>query len=202
MPRKRTELRPAPSTDTKAKVAESGVETTAPLALPSLAFEAVEGRSGWYRAEGICDSLNIVDSQKMVDLAKRLNESRPAQTYFVCGSLNDDRGLILYRIETRNPLDIVREFEVGLHQGSTDVVAMVLEEMAQIHARNPIVPYFADAAGLKCTFELPLTKQFGKFLDATLTEGLEIMVEIAWENDEDEIGPIVRRTKCLELWWD
>jgi hypothetical protein len=170
--------------------------------LPLLAFEAIEGRPGWYRADRGCDSLNIVELSKLIELTKRLNESRPAHTYFVCGSLADDRGYILYRIETHNPLDVVRGFEVGSHQGSDDVVATVLEEMALVHAQNPIVPFFADSAGLKCTFDLALTEQFGEFLDTALTEGLEIMVEDAWENDEDGIGQGVRRTKCLELWWD
>lgn len=156
-------------------------------------FHSIEDRPGWQRADG-CG-----DSEAVEELAMRLNASRPAHTYFVCGFLPDDSQHMLYRIETRDPLDIVREFEVGSHAELSygeNALPTVLEEMTLVHARNPIVPFFADAAGLKCTFERLLTEEFGEFLDSTITEGIEVY------GDAGCIGPVVMEEGFLHLWWD
>ena len=156
-------------------------------------FETIEGQPGWFRAKGGSDVYEIEE------LARRLNSSRPPHTYFVCGFLSDDQQHMLYRIETRNPLDILREFEVGSHAELSygeNALPMVLEQMALLHSQNAIVPYFADAAGLKCTFEGPLTEEFAEFLDSTISEGVEIYA------DAGHVGPVVIREKFLHLWWD
>lgn len=68
--------------------------------------------------------------------------------------------------------------------------------MALVHARNPIVPFFADSAGLKCTFEQSLQEDFAEFLDAVITEGTQVYAE------EGYIAPVVMREGFLHLWWD
>ena len=105
----------------------------------------------------------------------------------------------MYRIESDDPLEIIKAFDVGSHAIDSygiDALPKVLEEMAQAHASNPIVPFFADPAGLKCTFERPLTDEFVDFLESNVTEGCEAYA------DEGYLGPTVLREKCLRLWWD
>jgi len=160
--------------------------------MPLPEFEPIKGKPGWHRA-------NVGSNvQAVEEMAGRLSESRPPHTYFVCGFLPDDTQYALYRIETRDPLVIVQDFEVGSHApySKEDVPTTVLAQLALVHASNPIVPFFADSAGLKCTFERPLTEEFAELLDSTITEGVEIYA------DEGYIGPVVMREKILHLWWD
>jgi hypothetical protein len=161
--------------------------------MPKPKFTPVRDRPGWSRSEtgGQSDAIE--------EVAKTLNGSRPPHTYFVCGCLPDDAGHRLYQIETPDPLEIIQAFEVGaraeLSYGE-NVLPAVLEQMAAVHSHNPIVPFFADAAGLKCTFEEPITEEFGDFLDSMISEGGEIY------EDEGSIGVVVQETKFLHLWWD
>ena len=132
-------------------------------------------------------------------LARSLNEERSAHTYFVCGARPGDGPHRLYRVETRDPLDIVRAFQVGTHAAlsyGVDAHPTVLKEMAMVHARNPVVPFFADAAGLKCTFEQPVREDFAEFLESAISEGVEAYAE------EGYIAPLVLREGMLRLWWD
>lgn len=161
--------------------------------MPSPEFIAIEDKPGWSRAEVVGDSYAIEET------AKTLNAKRPAHTYFVCGRLSDESQHVLYRVETRDPLTIISAFQVGTHAElsyGADAHPAVMEQMASVHARNPIVPFFADAAGFKCMFEQPLQKDFAEFLDSTITEGVEIYA------DEGCIGPVVMREGFLHLWWD
>ena len=161
--------------------------------MPSPKFIPVEGMPGWSRA-GISGDLPRIE-----DLARSLNANRPPHTYFVCGLLPDDAQVLLYRIQGSNPLDIVRVFQVGAHAESSygeDAQSAVLAQLALVHAQNPLVPFFADSAGLKCAFERPIESVFAEFLDSTITEGIEIYA------DEGCIGPVVMTEGYLHLWWD
>ena len=161
--------------------------------MPSPEFIPIGDKPGWSRADV------AGDSHAVEELAKTLNAKRPAHTYFVCGFLPDDAQHFLYCVETRDPLDIVRAFQVGTHAELSygeDAHPAVLGQMALVHARNPILPFFADAAGLKCTFEQPLREDFAEFLDSTITEGVDVYAE------EGYIGPVVMRERLLHLWWD
>jgi hypothetical protein len=156
-------------------------------------FSPVPDKPGWHRA-------NLGnDSSKIETMAKERNQSRPAHTYYVCGLRNDDSPHALYRIETADPLEIVKGFKVGSHcDYIPNIESKVLRELAKVHERNPLIPYFADAAGFKCTFEQALTADFAQLLDSTITEGLEIYSE----SDEGEFGSIVIKEGFLHLWWD
>ena len=161
--------------------------------MPEPDFSPVRCRPGWSRADA------AGDGDALEELAKTLNDTRPADTYFVCGLLPDDTQLHLYRIETRDPLDIIKACEVGTQAALSygkDAHPTVLKEMALVQARNPIVPFFADLAGFKCTFEQPVSEEFAEFLDSVITEGSEAYA------DEGYIAPVVMRTKFLQLWWD
>jgi hypothetical protein len=161
--------------------------------MPSPKFILIEDKPGWSRAN--VDG----DSDSIEELAKTLNAKRPAHTYFVCGLLPDDAQHLLYRVETNDPLGIVSAFQVGTHAELSygeDAHPAVLEQIALVHARNPIVPFFADSAGLKCTFEQPLRKDFAEFLDSTIREGVEVYA------NEGYIAPVVMREGFLHLWWD
>src|SRR5262249_54462380 len=122
-----------------------------------LKFTPVGGKPGWEVAE-----ING-DWEELSEHAKTLNKTRPAQTYFVCGCLPQDSPPHLYRIQTSSPLEIIEAFQVGNHD--LEALPAVLDQMAEVHARNPIIPFFADDAGLQCTFENPLTNDFCAFLD-------------------------------------
>jgi hypothetical protein len=161
--------------------------------MPMPRFTAVPDQPGWSRAD--VDG----DSYALEEVARKLNEQRPTDTYFVCGALPCDDFHSLYRVETRDPLDIVRAFQVGTHAELSygeDAHPAVLDQMAAVHARNPIVPFFADAAGFKCTFERPVGKEFAEFLDSAICEGAEAYA------DEGYVGPVVMREGILRLWWD
>jgi hypothetical protein len=169
--------------------------------MPQPHFSPIADRPGWF----VSDTNGDYDS--FMELAKRLNEARPPHTYFVCGMLPYARSPKLYRITTHDPLDVIREFEVGSHAEMSygeNANPAVLEQMALVHARNPIVPFFADSAGFKCTFEKPLTVEFGEFLDETIEEGAEAYLS-GYEGYEEVgwlIGPLVIRDGFLHLWWD
>jgi hypothetical protein len=161
--------------------------------MPTPKFTAVEDKPGWSRAD------IVVDSYAAQEMARTLNAKRPAHTCFVCGALPDDGPHSLYRIETRDPLDITRDFQVGTHAELSygeDAHPAGLEQMAMVHARKPIVPFFADDAGLKCTFEQPLREDFAEYLESVITEGVEAYA------DEGYIAPVVMREGVLRLWWD
>ena len=161
--------------------------------MPELEFSVVNAERAWYRASAGNDYL------KVEEMAKELNRSRPTNTYFVCGLRQDDSTHMLYRIETSDPLEIVREFEVGSHcDYIPDIGSKVLQELAVVHERNPLVPFFADAAGFKCTFEIPLDDDFAEFLDSSVGEGLEIYAQ----SDDGEFGSVVLKSGFLHLWWD
>ena len=169
------------------------IPTSDYFAMHSLNYTSIKEKPGWGRAEIAGDSCTVEE------LAIMLNSTRPARTYFVCGLLPDDSRYYLYRIETLDPLDIVRAFQVGTHAEisyGVDAHPAVLEQMALVHTRNPIVPFFADSAGLRCTFERPVCEDFADFLDATIMEGFE-----AYE-EEGCIGKVVMREGFLHLWWD
>jgi hypothetical protein len=161
--------------------------------MPAPHFVLMKDRPGWSRA-ALDEEWDVLEG-----LAKTLNDTRPSQTYFICGALPDDTRHVLYRIETDDPLEIIKACEVGSHAEASygeNALPVVLGEMAKVHARNPIIPFFADAAGLKCTFEQQLTDEFADFLESTITEGCEAYA------DDGYIAPAVMRDKFLQLWWD
>jgi hypothetical protein len=161
--------------------------------MPKPEFRPVNGKPGWYRANVGSDYL------KVEAMAKELNRSRLAHTYFVCGLREEDSPHMLYRVETSNPLEIVKEFKVGSHcDYIPDIGTKVLQELAMVHGRNPLIPYFADPAAFKCAFEHALTDDFAEFLDATVNEGLEIYAGA----DGGEFGSVVVKDGFLHLWWD
>jgi hypothetical protein len=84
-------------------------------------------------------------------------------------------GYELFRIQTNDPIEIIRAFDVGRHgeESYGSDPAQLWKELALVHARNPIVPYLADDACLEFEFEQPISKEFGTFLNETLTDGLE-----------------------------
>jgi hypothetical protein len=158
-------------------------------------FTPIKGNPGWSYSDADGDSYAVEE------FAKTLNMRRPDHTYFVCGMLPDDTRHGLYRIETRDTIEIIRAFQVGTHAEisyGVDEHPAVLEQMTKVHAYNPIVPFFADCAGLKCTFERTLTQEFGDFLESTITVGDEIY----GASDEGVLGPVVVREGFLHLWWD
>lgn len=164
--------------------------------MPSPTFTAINERPGWSRASNVSDDWDVIE-----EMAKTLNSTRPARTYFVCGRLQGDSQHFLYRVEIGDPIEIIKAFQVGTHAAESygeDAHPAVLEQMTQVHARNPIVPFFADPAGLKCTFEKPLSQDFAKFLDSVITEGVEAYAD----EDEGYIAPVVMREGLLRLWWD
>lgn len=74
-------------------------------------FTPIEGKPGWSRAvvPGDCFAIE--------ELAKTLDTERRDNIYFVCGLLPNDEQHFLYRVETHDPLEIVRAFEVGDRPG-------------------------------------------------------------------------------------
>lgn len=179
-------------------------------------FEPMAGIPNWSRA------LVEDDDAALAEMARRLNRTRRKGEYFVCGFLKGDverevrqlasiphevfqiewqHGHQLFRIETNDPIEIIRAFDVG-RQGENSYGSdpeTVWQELAMIHAQNPIVPYFADEAALECEFEQPISDDFAVFLNATLTQGLE---EYGAEEESGDLADWVKRDGYLRLWWD
>ena len=160
-------------------------------------FIALPSPSGWSRSdiEG--------DAEMLEEIAREMNEDREAGMYFVCALLPDeDKEHHLYRVETDNPLEILESCEVGSHgaesYGDSLIPSKVLDQLIVVHARNPIVPFFADPAGFKCGFEKPLSEEFAAFLDEAIFEGVEAYAD----EEEGLVSVAVLREGCLRLWWD
>jgi hypothetical protein len=172
-------------------------------------FEPVEGMPGWSRLIG---SETIED---LAELARKLNQTRPKNTYFVSILFEREEDLEIeqidphhfirhhktgpqiFRIETRDPLDIARAANVGSHD-FTETAENVCEMLQTIHAQNPIVPFQADTASFSCEFEKPISAVFARFLNQNVTTGFEIYAE----EDDCDIGAAVQRDGILQLWWD
>jgi hypothetical protein len=164
--------------------------------MPEPFFIQLNNKPGWSRAPERVD-----DPCALEEIAKDFNRKRGPHTYHVCGLLTGDSQHWLYRVETGDPIEIVRTFEVGTHAEISygeSALPKVLQQMMLVHARNPIVPFFADPAGLKCTFEQPLSAEFADFLESVINEGVEAYAD----EEEGYVGPAVLREGILRLWWD
>lgn len=196
---------------------DSNVESAALISFASfmnesLKFLRVEKRPNWSRV------LKDGDDEELIELARELNGERCEGVYYVYALLPDDNkweertvnGVVvqfgrdvatrLYRVETNDPLEIVRACNVGGHGNISYGIdpKAVWEQLAAIHSKNPIRPFFADEAGFQCEFDQPITDEFAAVLDQTITEGVEAYAE----EDDGGIGEWVRRDGYLRLWWD
>jgi hypothetical protein len=159
-----------------------------------LDLHPVPERAGWYRtAAGRWEALQA----RVLEVQNR----RPLGRWqLVCGLLGDDEdGHAIYAIDGISPVDVARGFATGSHNASeTD---RVCEQLARVFEVAPFRPYFADAAGYKCRFERPISREQGAAVEQILTVGLE-----GYHSEWSGVGPLVADAVVAEnglrLWCD
>lgn len=145
-------------------------------------------KAGWF----ICET--EADQAELENIAERLNDQQKAKGYLaVCGWLPDGENHKLYLVPDRDPVSVARDFAVGTHG---DEHHEVIDELLLVQKENPIVPFFADPAGIKFKFRKPITDEFVRFLEATLSAGMDDQMF----NDDGELN--VQETGFVHLWWD
>ncbi len=164
-------------------------------------LDPFEDQPGWFVAD-LEDGPYAVEAR-----ARSSNETNAAPGYYaVCGALDGiDDSHRLYLIPAGDPGVVAETFGVGGHGAyySMESPGQVRAQVEAIHAQNPIVPFFADAAGFKFGFQKEITPELLAFIDRTLTVGLEAMIEASWEaGGEGEPSAFVAREKHVHLWWD
>lgn len=120
--------------------------------------------------------------------------------YAVCGLFEAVEQYQIYLVPVGNPGELIEDFEVSTHAAfyASDTPKSVRAEVEAVHAYSPILPFFADAAGFKFSFQNPITPELLDFLEQNVTAGMEAMME----GDDGSIRPFIAREKYVHLWWD
>ncbi len=158
------------------------------MRIDTISFMPHPEREGWLVSQAEGESIEL--EQQALDI----NDQHKAEGYFaICGWFPGDDHHRLYLVPDHDPVQIARDFEVGA-QGDEQEEA--IEQIMLVQKQNPIVPFFADPAGLKFKFRKPITEEFVSFLEATLSAGVDEQML----NEDGEFN--VRETEFVHLWWD
>jgi hypothetical protein len=134
-------------------------------------------------------------SEKIEDKALKLQKLAHDKGYYcICGTV-DDEGYGLYLVPEKGVRYVIEKFYVGSHAGVEP--ESVYDEIAVADGQNPLIPFFADEAGLKARFSKPVTEELIAVLEDTL-----LSVEPMMDEDEGTIAGYVRQNHGLHLWWD
>ena len=158
------------------------------MEIDKTSFTAHPEREDWFvsQLEG--------DSTELEKKALAINDRGGARGYFaIYGCLPGDGRHRLYLAPEQDPVQVVRDFEVGAHG---DEHQEAVEQIAMIQEQNPILPFFADSAGFKFKFRKPITEEFLHFLEATLSVGIDEPMM----NEDGQLNE--RETGFVHLWWD
>ncbi len=158
------------------------------MRIDNISFTPHPEREGWFvsQTEG--------DSTELEKQALGINDRLQVRGYFtICGWLPGDEQHQLYLVPDHDPVQVARDFEVGVHG---DEQQEAIEQIMLVQNQNPIVPFFADPAGFKFKFRKPITQEFVSFLEATLSAGVDEQML----NEDGEFN--VRETGFVHLWWD
>ena len=159
------------------------------MKLRSETFTRIEDDDGWFLSKTRGDPERI--ERKALDLQKA---ARAKGYYCICSTV-DDEGYGLYLVPEKGVRYVIEKFYVGSHAGAEP--ESVYEEIAAADGQNPLVPFFADIAGLKARFSKPVTEELISILEETLSS-----VEPMMDEDEGTVAGYIRQHQGLHLWWD
>ena len=163
------------------------------IRLGSTTFEQMPESDGWY--VGSVPEAAPPDVSSFEVLALELQAAATAKGFYcICGMTGSD-GYHLYLVPAKGVRSVIEAFAVGSHGG--DDVDSVFEQLAAANAVNSLVPYFADAAGLKARFSKPVTPELISLLEDSLLSAEPMMDE-----DEGSIAAYVEENRGIHLWWD
>jgi hypothetical protein len=158
--------------------------------IKSTAFSPVEAPKGWYAT---ADSQS--DAYPLIERALALQGEALAKGYYCICGLMEDGGYRLYLAPAIGVKSILEPFQIGAHGG--DAIESVFAQISDADIMNPLIPYFADPAGLKAKFSKPITNQLIELLEETVLDA-----EIMMDDEDGTIGEFVRTNKEIQLWWD
>ena len=158
------------------------------MKIKNTTFESLDDYDGWYVAGGGEDP-EVVEKKALTIQRDALAKG----FYCVCGIVGEE-GYGLYLVPKRGVRYVIETFEVGSHVGSEP--ESVYSEIAEADAANPLIPYFADASGLKAKFSMPVTDELLAVLSESLSSGESMM------DDDGEIHPYIKKHNGVHLWWD
>jgi len=151
-------------------------------------FESLDKYDGWFVSGGAEDYESV--EKKALTMQR---EALAKGFYCVCGAVGGE-GHRLYLVPQRGVRYIIETFEVGSKDGIEP--ESVYSEISEADASNPLIPYFADGAGLKAKFSEPVTDELLTVLDESLSS-VEPMMD-----DDGEIRPYIKKQNGIHLWWD
>lgn len=166
------------------------------MEISGIKFEPLADRPGWFVSKA---AISDVDDTT----ANNINQRGGCKSHYaVCGWLPEDEGYKFYLVPAGDPLRLIRDFEIGSHNADdwSKTLEILVKEVRVIHAANPIIPFFADAAGFKFSFENPITDGLVELIESTATEGIEGLANI--RDDKGGISDGLKLRGFLHLWWD
>ena len=141
----------------------------------------------------VADRDFVVD--EMQDMARNWNRL-PGDYFAICGATDGDARHRFYLVPRSDPLEIARAFGVGCESVSPETVASSLQELATLHAKNALLPFYVDGVGFKCELSEPITDEVSELLIQTLVSGIDAM-----QDENGEILPSIRQRGYIELRW-
>jgi|GEM_PF-4987034 hypothetical protein len=153
-------------------------------------FEPLNDSDGWYVFGDGSDDPESAEQQALA-LQK---ESLDKGYYCVCGVVGDE-GYGLYLVPQKGIRYVIETFEVGSHGGAEP--ESVFAEIELADAENPLIPYFADKAGIKAKFTKPVTKELLAILEESMSS-----IEAMMDPEEGSIDGYIREHNGIHLWWD
>ncbi len=165
------------------------------MTIEDISFSSHPCAPGWFAAPELGQDAAAIEAE-----ALRIQSSALQQGYFaVCGLLHGERGYRLFLAPSNDAVAVARVFEIGEHAADYDPEgqARALREIAAVQEQNPLIPFFADAAGFKARFANPITEELTAFLESTLSDAEPMM-----DDEDGSITEYVRTQKGIHLWWD
>jgi hypothetical protein len=160
------------------------------MKIQSTTFEPLDNPVGWYATPEAKH-----DCYPLIDLALKLQASALAKGHYCICGMKGHEGYHLYLAPATGVKSVLAPFAIGSHGG--DDVESVFAQIGEADAENPLIPYFADGAGLKAKFSKPVTAQLLELLERTIVDG-----EIMMSDDDGSIREFVKANNEIQLWWD
>jgi|SRR5882724_7382404 len=151
-------------------------------------FEKLDDWDDWYVSGD-----GSLDSEAAEKLALTLQtESLRKGLYCVAGVVEDGYGV--YLVPQKGIKYVIGSFDVGSH--GQDSPESAYDEVREADAKNPLIPYFADEAGIKAKFSKPVSEDLIALLLDSMSS-VEAMME-----DDDDVEGYIRKNNGIHLWWD
>ncbi len=160
------------------------------MKIKSTSYDPIDDDDGWWVSQ-VSDS----DCTPIEKKALALQEAALSKGFYCICSNYEDGEYHMFLVPANGVRYVIEKFGVGSHAGSEP--ASVYEEIAAADAKNPMVPFFADEAGLKARFSKPVTKALLAILEDSLYS-VEAMMDDGYKSVDDYI----QKNQGVHLWWD